>query len=54
MKGDFEINFIKKISPNPSLPKRGNASLWKREVRRDLGECRDNYETFNRMYLIDF
>jgi hypothetical protein len=28
--------YLKKISPHPSLPKRGNASLYKREGRRDL------------------
>jgi hypothetical protein len=30
----MDIN--QKISPRPSFPKRGNTSLWKREVRRDF------------------
>ena len=35
---------VLKISPNPSLPKRGNSSLWKREGGRDfVNQCRYYY-----------
>jgi hypothetical protein len=30
------IDINQKISPRPSFPKRGNTSLWQREVRRDF------------------
>jgi hypothetical protein len=29
-------HIVEKISPNPSFPKRGDSSLSKREVSRDL------------------
>src|SRR4030066_1317319 len=32
----IENTYLLKISPTPSFPKRGNPSLWKREVRRDF------------------
>jgi len=37
-------HFVVKISPNPSLPKRGNSSLWKREVGRDFERFISNGE----------
>ncbi len=44
---------IEKISPRPSLPKRGiNSSLWQREVRRDfITECSLNFATLNNLSL---
>jgi hypothetical protein len=38
--------------PLPSLPKRGNSSLWKREGRRDFtNECRHYYESVNKLSM---
>jgi hypothetical protein len=34
---DIQVALLmKKISPHPSFPKRGNTSLWQREVRMDF------------------
>ncbi|OGQ11610.1 MAG: hypothetical protein A2026_11435 [Deltaproteobacteria bacterium RBG_19FT_COMBO_46_12] len=44
----IENTYLLKISPTPSFPKRGNPSLWKREVRRDfIKQCRYYYGPIN-------
>jgi len=44
----IENTYLLKISPTPSFPKRGNPSLWKREVRRDfIKQCRYDYGPIN-------